>query len=666
MLHALTQLAEDEGLIGDPAFEMKPVAYLIVLSEEGRFLGYASQLYTPPLEPGKKKPGKPIAKRLSIPRQFNPETGGGRTSADFSYFLVDKAEYVLGCVPDGKGAAPSGPKSADRQKLFRDQVAECQRETGAEELKAVLAFLDDIMQNGLKEPLPRECGPSDQFAFQIRSEDQEGRHAHLVPAVAAWWRGRCQKKSSGEATLNCLITGEAISEPGLFPVIKRVPGGTTSGAGIVSFNAPAFESYGWEGCLNAPISPEAAQKTATALNRLLDSAFETQDGVKLKKRHIRLDATTVLAYWSGGTSEGADWFGECLEVPDLQQVGSTVEAIWRGKVPPDFDADTAPFFAVTLSGAQGRVIVRDWYQSTVKATQKAVAEHFQALELDLITRAGEGKKLPAVLSLRALLESLVVGGDQERIPPPLSAQMTRAALSGANHPYPITALQRALQRYRAEITDDTWLASRRRDVLASLCKAFLSRNFKQEPEPRPAPTRLMNPMNPNPGYLAGRLLAAYGEMQRLAQHPNKINATVIDKYYGSFSVAPASVLKGLDQLHKSHRRTALKSLATVGTSVRIPVSSIAGSLAANIDAIYAGMMQTDEWKRLSVADQAEFVLGYHHQTRWHRMSARQRDAWIMSEPSIVLDSPKCFLVHKLKDDTLPDISPDLDTAETDS
>ena len=78
------------------------------------------------------------------------------------------------------------------------------------------------------------------------------------------------------------------------------------------------------------------------------------------------------------------------------------------------------------------------------------------------------------------------------------------------------------------------------------------------------------------------------------------------------------------------------------------------------------MMETEGWRRLSVPDQAEFVLGFHHQTRWHRMSARQRDAWIMSHPDIDLDSPKCFLVHKLKDETLPDIIPDLDTADTDS
>ncbi len=661
MLHALTQLAEDEGLVGDPAFEMKPVAYLIVLSEEGRFLGYASQLYTPPLEPGKKKPGKPIAKRLSIPRQFNIETGAGRASGDFAYFLVDKAEYVLGCVPDGKGAAPSGPKSLSRQKLFRDQVAECHRATNTSELQAVLTFLDDVMQGGLSTPPPPECGPGDQFAFQIRSHDAEGRLAHRVPAVASWWRGRCQKKATSESTLNCLITGQPITKLALFPLIKRVPGGAMAGAGIVSFNAPAFESYGWSGkdnrSLNAPISPEAAQKAATALNRLLDSAFETQDGEKLKKRHIRLDATTVLAYWSGGTGEGADWFGDCLEVPDVQQVGSTVETIWRGKVPPDFDADTVPFFAVTLSGAQGRVIVRDWYQSTVKATQKAVAEHFQALELDLITRAGEGKTLPPVLSLRAILESIVVDGDQERIPPPLSAQMTRAALGGANHPYPVTALQRGLQRYRAEITDDSWLASRRRDVLASLCKAFLCRNFKSETEPNTDPTRLMNPMNPNPGYLAGRLLAAYGEMQRLAQHPNKINATVIDKYYGSFSVAPGPLLPGLDKLHVSHRRSALKNVGAKW------VAPSAARLADNIDKIYAALQTTQSWQRLDLRQQAEFVLGFHHQTRWHRMSGAERDAWIASR-SIDLDSPDCILSHKLQDETIPD-APATDTSEAD-
>ena len=47
------------------------------------------------------------------------------------------------------------------------------------------------------------------------------------------------------------------------------------------------------------------------------------------------------------------------------------------------------------------------------------------------------------------------------------------------------------------------------------------------------------------------------------------------------------------------------------------------------------------------------------------MSGAERDAWITSR-SIDLDSPDCILVHKLKDETLPDIIANLETAVTDS
>ena len=59
------------------------------------------------------------------------------------------------------------------------------------------------------------------------------------------------------------------------PLVKNVPGGTTSGVALVSFNKSAFESYGWEEksgvpVANVAISEHAAQASMTALNRLLN------------------------------------------------------------------------------------------------------------------------------------------------------------------------------------------------------------------------------------------------------------------------------------------------------------------------------------------------------------------------------------------------------------
>lgn len=42
----------------------------------------------------------------------------------------------------------------------------------------------------------------------------------------------------------CLVTGERTPIARIHRTIKGVPGAQSSGAALVSFNAPAFESYG--------------------------------------------------------------------------------------------------------------------------------------------------------------------------------------------------------------------------------------------------------------------------------------------------------------------------------------------------------------------------------------------------------------------------------------
>lgn len=53
------------------------------------------------------------------------------------------------------------------------------------------------------------------------------------------------------------------------PGNQRVPGAQSSGAALVSFNAPAFESYGKEQSYNAPVGKYAEFAYTTALNYLL-------------------------------------------------------------------------------------------------------------------------------------------------------------------------------------------------------------------------------------------------------------------------------------------------------------------------------------------------------------------------------------------------------------
>jgi hypothetical protein len=95
MLQELCQLATREKLIGDTAFEVRPIAWIINLKANGDFISMSGTHEPEPVPEPKKgaKPKKPkeVAKKFTIPRQFNPDTGGTRTSGDYAYFLVDRA-----------------------------------------------------------------------------------------------------------------------------------------------------------------------------------------------------------------------------------------------------------------------------------------------------------------------------------------------------------------------------------------------------------------------------------------------------------------------------------------------------------------------------------------------------------------------------------------------
>lgn len=74
--------------------------------------------------------------------------------------------------------------------------------------------------------------------------------------------------------MTCLITGETTTVEQRLPFkIKGIIGGQASGTALVSANSSAFMSYGLKNSLTSPISKDAAEKFANALN------FLTSEGV---------------------------------------------------------------------------------------------------------------------------------------------------------------------------------------------------------------------------------------------------------------------------------------------------------------------------------------------------------------------------------------------------
>ncbi|MEX2583658.1 MAG: type I-C CRISPR-associated protein Cas8c/Csd1 [Gemmatimonadota bacterium] len=605
ILEALNRLAEAEGLMEDPDYEMKPVAWLVRVAPDGTGAGLLSTRYTP--EPkGKKKP-KPVAKPFSVPRQ------PGRTSGDRAFFLCDKAEYVLGRDPSGERDVD---KLAMRATLFRDLVRACAEATHDEGMNAVASVLERVALGELKLELPSDCAPNDLFAF-VYAPDEDVLVHHRT-AVRAYWKEQRSTAPSADRGRTCLITGDPISESALFPTVKGVPGGSSAGVALVSFNANAFESYGWKGSENAPLSRGAAEAAATALNRLLHQAYPDpridSRGSPLPRRNLLLGAGTVLCYWAPDAEPGGlvDAFAGLLQA-DPEQVPEALRCIWTGKSPHIDDA--AHFYALVLSGAQGRAMIRDWLESSVSRIAENLARYFEDLDIVRNTPKPKDRELPPNIPLDVLLSSLAPFGDRKRVPSALAAQLVGAAIRGER--LPLSALQRAVERTRAEVGRTDWLDLSRRDARAAIIKAVLRRNTSHTNL-----TPAMDPSNTQPGYLLGRLIAVLERLQQIAL--GDVNATVIDRFFGAASASPQSVFPRLLKNARHHARKAQDNDRQKGNAIWLDrqIDEVLAPL--GVEQHRQGLPFTGFPRHLNLEQQGLFVLGYHQQRHWLYMKREDR------------------------------------------
>jgi CRISPR-associated protein Csd1 len=608
ILLSLYKLAKDEGLVPDRDFPLVPVARLVTITRDGRIAGITDTRVDVAEE--RKKP-KLVAKSFPVPYQ----TGRSGTKAPPAFF-VDNAKYVFGVPTTDKPF--SAEEGAEKSAWFREQVAACVLATNDDGARAVLAMLESIARGEQNIQLPDDCRSNDLFAF-IYEPDGE-RLVHQRPAVADYWRQRRrqQEEPATDAlsnTFECVVTGDLVAEPALFPKVKYVPGGQTAGTPLVSFNASAFGSYGLEGNENAPVSREAAEYCSVALQRLLHPAFPDprpdHGGETLRRRNYRLNSETVACYWSD--SRGADGFLNAFSdifEPDPAAVAGMYQSVWRGLPPPI--QEPGNFFALILSGVQGRMAVRDWFTTTVTTASANLARHFTDLRIVRNSRLRDGE-LPDIVPLHLLLESLSPFGRADGVPPNLAAEIFAAAVRGT--PYPFSILQRALERMRAEMSKSAGSDLERRDARASLIKAVLNRRRHQYATPNyPELTVALDPSNTNPGYLCGRLMAIIERLQDLAL-PD-VNAGVVDRFFAAASVTPRGVFTRLLRNARHHARKALEEPKRRGTARWL--DSQVDEIASHFDVRNNGFPAF-----LDIEQQGLFVLGYHQQR--HEFS-RKRDS----------------------------------------
>lgn len=545
ILASLKDAAIREGLVTNPDYEPRPVSWIIQLDARGKYLGVVSTLS----EHGPQK--KLRAKVMSIPRR------GGRTSAASPDFLVDKSEYVLGVEPDGKR------KTADlenRRELFAGQVRSAASHLDSGDLKAVSGFLDSSAgRSRCNEDLNRqEYASNDLFAFEV-----DGRLVHEAPAIQEYFSAL--RRLPTDRVRQCIVCGEIRPPVEKHPAIK-LRGGSSSGVALVSFNADAFESYGWSRNENAPICQPCADAYTASLTRMLSDRYPDprNPGSALRRRSVSISNDTTAVYWTEQESEILDLIGGLLDSPDPNAVHDLLVSPHKGRASA---GDINPFFCVVLSGAQGRAIVRNVHRGTLREVETNIRTYFRYL------LGFAGDPMPLFL----LLRSLAVQGKADNLAPNLGSDLFFAILFG--RVFPRSLLLSALQRCRAE--QDVPRAR------AALIGLYLIRNLGKE-----GIDMGLNKGVADSGYRLGRLLAVLDRLQGAAVRPS---TTLAERYYGAASTRPATVFPSLLKLAQHHAAKV----------------SAGGFFQGQLAEVLSGIEVFPP--TLSVDEQGMFALGYYHQ-----------------------------------------------------
>jgi CRISPR-associated protein Csd1 len=538
----------------------------------------------------------------------------GRTSGVAAILLVDKPAYVLG-VPDGKtfvegGAGGGKARDQETRLAFREGVRACYEATGLAALEPVLRFLDRwdprAPDPAIARDITAEMKSNDLIGFRLRG-DPPGTLLSDHPAVRAYWAEKTRQSDGRKMT--CLVTGEEGWVESKLPVgIKGVPGGQSAGAALSSFNENAFESYGL-GPYSAPISRDAGERFGRALNALLDS-----------KQHSKVvgpfDSGVVYAWWSSaGPVEMSMLEDEPTKV-DPDAVRDLLDAVRSGKRQYRGLSADAPFHLLGLSShSGGRAVIRTaLLDRKVGEIWCRQAEWFERTEV--IAPDGEYGK---PCGLPRLIESAY--RERKEVPNHLTDALFRSALEG--YPPPAALLPAVVQRCR--IGTKSPASGRREHVTqerAALLKLLLSQLYpiKIEADHMSFDTTATDnstsevPPKAETAYRCGRLLAHLERIQYAAL--GRVNATLVDRYYGGASTTPRAVFVPLLRLANQAHLPKVRREKGAGFAQRLQdeLADITAPLGMVLPA-HLGQME-----------QGSFALGYYFQRAQSRREAAEARA----------------------------------------
>lgn len=545
------------------------VSYEIELSKEGEIKNIICLKIEE--ERGKKKVIRP--QNLLVPEMVT------RSSGVSANFLCDNAKYLLGISQEND---EKNKKRAEECFLAaRDKHLSLLNDAEGEMAKAICLFFQNWK-------------PEKAMEYPEISENWEditdggnlifGMGIHYAQddmQIKRIWDNR-KMEINQETKGICLVIGEQAEISRIHRGIKGVPGAQSSGAALVSFNAPSFESYGKEQSYNAPVSKYAEFAYTTALNYLLSD----------RKYSLQIGDTMVVFWAESGKTDYQEAFLECMEPPadNQEELKGLFERIRDGKpiiIKGNELNQEQRFYILGLAPNAARLSVRFFYENSFGKILNNISEHYKRMEV--IKPKWEENQY---LGVQEMLFETVNKKSTDKKPISNMATMTfRAILSGDR--YPARLYSDTLIRIRAE-QDEKKLSWKR----ISIIKTYLIHNYKwKEGENYMG----LNEESDDIAYVLGRLFSVLESIQADA-NPG-IQATIRDRYFNSACGTPATVFPILIKLKNSH----MKKIGRDKEGTKKYYEKLFA------DIIWKINEQEGFPKRLSLEEQGKFALGYYHQ-----------------------------------------------------
>ena len=555
---------EKQGKVDQEGWCKAKVSYAVNLSRDGEILGILSLKIEE--ERGKKK--------VWVPRQIKVPEMVTRSSGVSANFLCDNSKYILGIDAEG-----TNQRVRDCFEAAKKKHLSLLREIEGEMAEAVRRFFETWDPEKAS-----ECAE-----IKERWEDiTDGGNLIFCMGInyaqddtfiqKAWENARNKSSEDGQTGI-CLVTGKEAEISRIHKTIKGVPGAQSSGAALVSFNAPAFESYEKEQSYNAPVGKYAEFAYTTALNYLLNQreyTFQLGD--------------SMIVFWSESAEEEyqAAFFEAADPKSDNQEEIKGIFDNLKTGMPVSIGNFTLDpdqrFYILSLAPNAARLSVRFFYQDSFGNILKNLSAHYE--RMSIVKPSWESREY---MGVRDMLSETVNQNSKDKTPVPnMAAFVLQAILSGAR--YPASLYTDVLIRIRAEQGNVTWGRT-------GIIKAYLIRNANwKEGENYMG----LNEESRETAYVLGRLFSVLESIQMDA-NPG-IKATIRDRYFNSACATPASIFPVLIKLKNSH----MKKLERDKGGAKVYYEKLLTEL----------MGKLDEYpKRLSLEEQGKFILGYYHQVQ---------------------------------------------------